>query len=103
MKKLVRKNQFQINHKSHLKAGLTLHDLYDTTCMTHSWFSNFHCVYTLIQVVHTEFQKNVPTEYSAFKRSSIKMIQEQAVAAVIFPLISEKSKSREKVKKEESL
>ena len=102
MKKLVRKNQFQINHKSHLKAGLTLHDSYDTTCMTHSWFSNFHCVYTLIQVVHTEFQKNVPTEYSAFK-SSIKMIQEQAVAAVIFPLISEKSKSREKVKKEESL
>ena len=31
------------------------------------------------------------------------MIQEQAVAAVIFPLISEKSKSREKVKKEKSL
>ena len=27
------------------------------------------------------------------------MIQEQAVAAVIFPLISEKSKSRQKVKK----
>ena len=37
------------------KLGLTLNDLYDTTCMTHNRFSNFHCVCTIIQVVHTEF------------------------------------------------
>ena len=43
-------------------------------------------------------QKNVLTDYSAFKSSS-KIIQEQAAAAVIIALISEKSKSREKEKK----
>ena len=80
------------------KAGLTLSDLYDTTCMTHNRFSNFHCVYTIIQVVHTEFIKVVLTEYSAFKSSS-KMIQEQAAAAVIIALISEKNKSRKNRKK----
>ena len=48
--------------------------------MTHNRFSNFHCVYTIIQVVHTEFKKVALTEYSAFKSSS-KMIQELAVAA----------------------
>ena len=84
------------------KAGLTLSDLYDTTCMTHNRFSNFHCVYTIIQVVHTEFIKVVLTEYSAFKSSS-KMIQEQAAAAVIIALISEKNKSRKNIKKEESV
>ena len=63
--------------------------------MTHSQFSNFHFVYTIIQVVHTEFIKVVLTKYSAFKSSS-KMIQEQAAAAVIIALISEKNKSRKK-------
>ena len=75
------------------KTGLTLNDLYDTTCMTDNRFSNFHCVYTTIQVVHTEFIKVVLTKYSAFKSSS-KIIQEQATAAVIIALISEKNKGR---------
>ena len=56
-------------------------------------FQIFICVYTIIQVVHTEFIKVVLTKYSAFKSSS-KMIQEQAAAAVIIALISEKNKSR---------
>ena len=84
------------------KTGLTLNDLYDTTCMTHRQFSHFHCVYTIIHVVHTEFIKVVLTEYSAFKSSS-KMIQKQAAAAVIITLISKKNKSRKKRKKEESV
>ena len=70
--------------------------------MTHNRFSNFHCVYTIIQVVHTEFIKVVLTEYSAFKSSS-KVIQEQAAAVVIIVLISEKKNSRKKGKKEESV
>ena len=56
------------------------YDLYDTTCMTYNRCSNFYCVYTIMQVVHTEFIKVVLTEYSAF-RSSSKIIQEQAAAA----------------------
>ena len=63
--------------------------------MTHNRFSNFHCVYTIIQVVHTELIKVVLIEYSAFKSSS-KMIQELAAAAVIIALISEKNKSKKK-------
>ena len=70
--------------------------------MTHNRFSNFHCVYTIVQVIHTEFEKLVLTDYSAFKNSR-KMIQEQAAAAVIIALFSEKNKSREKGKKEESV
>ena len=70
--------------------------------MTHNRFSNFHCVYTIRQVVHTEFVKVVLTEYSAIDSSS-KIIQEQAAAPVIIALISEKNKSREKGKKEESV
>ena len=88
-------NSLLLTGENNPKAGLTLNDLYDTTCMTHNRFSNFHCVYTIIQVVHTEFIKVVLTEYSAFKSSS-KMIQEQAAAAVIIALISEKNKSRKK-------
>ena len=84
------------------KAGLTLNDLYDTTCRTHNRFSNFHCAYTVIQAVHTEFIKVVRTDYSAFKSSS-KMIQEQAVAAVIIVLTSEKNKSRKNRKKKKSV
>ena len=66
--------------------------------MTQNRFSNFHCVYTIIQVVHTQFIKVVLTEYSAFKSSS-KMIQKQAAEAVIIALISEKNKSKKKKKK----
>ena len=50
-----------------------------------------------MQVVHIEFKTNVLTEYSVFKNSS-KMIQEQATAALIIALISEKNKSKEKGK-----
>ena len=59
--------------------------------MTHNRVSGFHCIYSIIQVVHTEFIKVVLTEYSAFKSSS-KMIQEQAAAAVIIALKEEKPK-----------
>ena len=31
--------------------------------MTHNRFSDFHCVYTIIQVVHTEFVKVVLTSF----------------------------------------
>ena len=55
-----------------------------------------------MQVVHTEFIKVLRTDYSAFKGSS-KMIQEQAAAAVIVALISEKNKSIKNRKKEESV
>ena len=44
-----------------------------------------------MQVAHTVFKTNVLTEYSAF-RSLSKMIREQAAAAVIIALISEKNK-----------
>ena len=56
----------------------------------------------LLPVVHTEFIKVVLTEYSAFMSSS-KMIQEQAVVAVIMAPISEKNKSRKKGQKKESV
>ena len=88
-------NSLLLTGENNPKAGLTLNDLYDTTCMTHNRFSNFHCVYTIIQVVHTEFIKVVLTEYSAFKNSS-KMIQEQAAAVIIIALFSEKNNSRKK-------
>ena len=65
-------------------------------------FQIFICVYTIIQVVHTEFIKAVHSKYSAFKSSS-KMIQEQTTAAVIIALISEKNKSRKKNKKRDSV
>ena len=57
-------------------------------------FSDFYCVYTFMQVVHTEFIKS-RTEYPAFKSLS-KMSQQQAAAAVIIALFSEKNKSRKK-------
>ena len=50
--------------------------------MTHNRFLNFHCVYTFIQVVHTEFIKIALTEYSSFKSAS-RMIQEQAAGAFL--------------------
>ena len=76
--------------------------MYDTTCMTHNWNSNFHSAYTSIKVVHTEFIKVFHTDYSAFK-SSKKMIQKQAAATVIIVLTSEKNKPRKNTKKEESV
>ena len=76
--------------------------MYDATFMTHNRFTNFHCAYTNIQVVYSEFIKVVRTDYSAFKSSS-KVIQEQAAAAVIIALISEKNKSRKNGKKRKSL
>ena len=78
-----------------------LNDLYDTICITHDRFSDFHCVSTLAQqVVHTEFIKVVRTEYSAFKSWS-KMSQEKVAAAVIIALISDKNKSKKKETKKE--
>ena len=59
--------------------------------MTHNRLSNFHCAFTIIQVVHAKFMKVARTDYSAFK-SSRKMIQKQAAAAVTIALISEKNK-----------
>ena len=67
--------------------------------MTHNQFSNFHCAYTIIQIVHADFIKVV---YSVFK-SSRKMIQEQAASAVIIALISEKKQSRKNRKKKKGL
>ena len=58
------------------KAGFTLDDLYNTIHMIRSRFSDFYCVNTFIQLVHTEFIKVVLTECSAFKSFS-KMSQEQ--------------------------
>ena len=81
-----------------IKAGLTLNDLYDTTCMTQNRFSNFNCVCTIIQVVHIVFMKVDLSEYSAFKSSS-KMIQKQTAVAAVIALISEKNKSSVKGKK----
>ena len=66
--------------------------------MTHNRFSDFHFVFTFIQVAHTEFIKVVLTEHSAFKSLS-KMSQEQAVAGVIIGLISKKDKSRKERQK----
>ena len=55
--------------------------------MTHNRFSDFHCIYTFIQVVHTDIIKFVRIEYSAFESLS-KMIREQAAEAVIIAVIS---------------
>ena len=56
-----------------------------------------------MQVVHIKFMKIILTDYSALKSSS-KMIQEQAAAAVIIALISENKQVREnETKKEESV
>ena len=54
------------NLKTLAKAGLTLNDLYDTTCMTHNQLSNFYGVNTTVQVVQAKFI----TDYSAFRSSS---------------------------------
>ena len=65
--------------------------------MAHNRFSDFHCVYTFIEVVHTELIRFNRTEYPAFE--SLSKLSE-AAAAVIIALISEENKSREKGKKE---
>ena len=82
------------------KASLTLNDLRDGICMTHNQFSDFHCVYTFIQVVHTEFIKVACTEHLAFKSLS-KMSPEQAASAVIIALISKENMSKKKKQKRE--
>ena len=61
--------------------------------MIHNRFSDFHCIYTFIEVVHTEFIKVAGTEHSAFENLS-KMSQEQAETAIIIALISKKNKPR---------
>ena len=72
------------------------YNLYDS-----NRFSNFHCVYTIIPVVHTEFITDIPTEYSALKSSS-KVIQEQTPATVIIARTSFREKQvKEKEKKKE--
>ena len=63
--------------------------------MTRSRFPDFNCVYTFIQVVHTEFIKVICTEF----KSLSKLSQEQAAAAVIIALISDKKNSRKKRQK----
>ena len=47
--------------------------------MTHNPFSDFHCNYNFIQVVHTKFIKVVHTKYSAFN-NLCKMSLEQVAA-----------------------
>ena len=79
------------------KASLTLNYLLDAICMTHNRFSDFHCVCTFIQVVHTEFIK-VGTEYLAFMSLS-KMSPEQAASAVIIAQISKENMSKKKKQK----
>ena len=70
--------------------------------MTHNRFSNFQCLYTIIQVAHIEFIKFVLTEYSVFKGLS-KMSQEHTAPAAIIALISEKNQSREKRRREQTV
>ena len=55
------KIKLSVNTES--KAGLTLNDLYDTICRLTIGFQIFICVYTIIQVVHTEFIKVVLTKH----------------------------------------
>ena len=66
-------------------------------CMTDNRFSDFHCVYTFMQVVHTEFIKVVRTDYSAIK-SINKMSQDKTVAAVIFSTNSRENQKRKNKK-----
>ena len=66
--------------------------------MTHNRVSGFHCIYSIIQVVHTEFIKVVLTDYSEFKSLS-KMIQEQTAAAVITTQFPRKISQEKREKK----
>ena len=66
--------------------------------MTHNWLLDFHCVYTFIKVVSTEFLHVVCIEYSVFKSLS-KLSQEQAAAAVNVAITSDKNRQRKKRKK----
>ena len=65
--------------------------------MTDNRFSDFHCVYTFMQVVHTEFIKVVRTDYSAIK-SINKMSQDKTVAEVIFSTNSRENQKRKNKK-----
>ena len=68
-------------------------------CMIQNRLSDFHCVYTFIQIVHTEFIKVVCTCCCSAFKSFNKVSQEQTAVAVTVALISEKNKSRTKEKK----
>ena len=68
-------------------------------CMIQNRLSDFHCVYTFIQIVHTEFIKVVCTCCCSAFKSFNRMSQEQTAAAVTVALISEKNKSRKKKRK----
>ena len=78
--------------QSYIKRFVS-YNLYDSQSV-----SNFYCVYTIIEDVHTEFKKVVLTEYSAFKSSS-KIIQEQAATAIIIALISRKASQGKREKR----
>ena len=67
-----------------LKAGLTLNDLHDTTCMTHNRFSDFHCFYTVIQIVHTEYK-------SCSYRLFIEAVVQRCSAIKVFLKMSQNS------------
>ena len=68
--------------------------------MTRNWLLDFHCVYTFIKVVSTEFIHVVCIEYSVFKSLS-KLSQEQAAAAVNVAITSDKKRQRKTRKKKE--
>ena len=60
--------------------------------MTHSRLSNFYGVYTIIQIVHTNFTEVALTGYWSF-RSSSKMTEEQVAAAASQEKKEKKNKS----------
>ena len=64
--------------------------------MTHNWFLDFHCVYTFIKVVSTEFIYVFCIEYSFFKSLS-KLSQEQHEENIA--ITSDKNRQRKKKKK----
>ena len=65
--------------------------------MTHNRFSNFHCVYTIIEVVHSQFKKVVVIEYSAFKSSS-KVIQRKCCRSSYYCTNFREKQSKKKEK-----
>ena len=79
-----------------MKASFTRSNFYGTICMTRNWLLDFHCVYTFIKVVSTEFIHVVCIEYSVFKSLS-KLSQEQA--AVNIAITSDKNRQRKTRKK----
>ena len=66
--------------------------------MTQKRFLDFHCIYTFIQVVHSESIKVVRTDYTVFKSLS-KARQEKTAAVVIIAQTFQKNKPWKKDKK----